>query len=1189
MLNPNESYGNELKHKSETNEWLADIIALAIVSIYPDGKTEFNSRAKEIFKTKEKLEVDQEQFSHFFSSPRSIEKFIDKLDTKVRKKQFTLKQEPEENVFTIIAKEMEGTGIKQLVFVPFSKQKIKSKDLLKELERHESQLAISETERLKEFNRLNTELNRYRKELEKIVVENTKELKGNEERLRALSDNIPNGAVFRFRYKKENSEIVLDYAGNFIFKLFNKPVSEIKNIEAAFLDIIHPDDKKLYVRSFDKLKEGNSIIDIEFRVIHENVETKWLYLRAQQNRNYSDVIFWDGFIFDITQRKSLEKQFHLTQASIDRSEDPVYWFNNKAELVYANEAACGFLGYSGNELLSVPFYRTLDDFSEKDWLALWTKVKKNKSTIFEAEHIKKDGSKVLVEIRFNYFIYDNDEYVFGIVADITHRKEIDKKLLYLQRFEGLIVDISTRFINIGYEEVDINIKQALKEICLFSETEYAYIYVFDGKYNEMGLDYYYCSSKIDFSYAKNSKYKVRTNSLFFKELLNKGIVQVRDVGRPEEKEYAFWGDNLQGVNSFIMLSLYFQNEFLGFLGISSVEKERYWEKDELKLLQVVGDIFVGAIKRKQTEQSLLESERTYREIYNATNEAILILEKETGRILDVNQAMLEMFDLNYEKALSLTIGRLIEEGGSEHNKLVEVLEAAVMKTKVFEYQLKKTSGEFFWAEVSLKMANIHGKDRIMAIIRDISMRKKSEELLKENEEKYRMIVEGQSDLIVKIDTEGKFLFVSLSYCKMFGFKEAELLGEEFLPLVHEEDRETTMLAMEKLYKPPYSCYLEQRAKTKDGWRWLAWNKTSVLDENKKVTEIIGVGRDITYQKMVENALRESEERFRSIVQNLSDVVFLLDENANIKYVTPSSEEYLGLPVEELLGYNIKEFVHPDDRWLAEENLQLHIKGNDYNIPYELRIRHSNNTYRVFEVKSHSMLKHPSVNSVIYTISDITERKLMEKQVLDAIIKTEEKERERFAKDLHDDLGPLLSSIKMYVGMLGKAKEKEKLEYIISNLNDIVKEAIITTKDVSNDLNPHVLNNYGLVSAIELFVEKVSSEIDVIFEQDIDSTRYAPAIELSLYRISKELINNSIKHAEATKIRLKIMEKNTSLQLYYEDNGKGLSESVLSSKKATGMGLSNIISRAKSLNGKYNFYTNLSKGFKFDLNVPLIQE
>lgn len=132
--------------------------------------------------------------------------------------------------------------------------------------------------------------------------------------------------------------------------------------------------------------------------------------------------------------------------------------------------------------------------------------------------------------------------------------------------------------------------------------------------------------------------------------------------------------------------------------------------------------------------------------------------------------------------------------------------------------------------------------------------------LTENEEKYRRLVENQSDLMVKVDAEGRFLFVSPSYCRMFGKAEAELLGKPFMPLVHEEDRQATAAAMKTLSKPPYMAYMEQRAETVHGWRWLAWVDTAILDENGAVSAIIGVGRDITEKKRAERERQELQEK-----------------------------------------------------------------------------------------------------------------------------------------------------------------------------------------------------------------------------------------------------------------------------------------------------------------------------------------
>ncbi|MDA3898486.1 MAG: transporter substrate-binding domain-containing protein [Desulfobacteraceae bacterium] len=145
---------------------------------------------------------------------------------------------------------------------------------------------------------------------------------------------------------------------------------------------------------------------------------------------------------------------------------------------------------------------------------------------------------------------------------------------------------------------------------------------------------------------------------------------------------------------------------------------------------------------------------------------------------------------------------------------------------------------------------------------ELAERKRIEDELRESEEKYRLLVENQTDLVVKVDLEGKFEFVSPSYCEMFGKTENELLGKNFLPLVHGDDQKRTAKTMESLYQPPYQAYVEQRAMTKHGWKWLAWIDTAVLDEQKNVIAIIGAGRDITDRIQAEAEKTELEEQLR---------------------------------------------------------------------------------------------------------------------------------------------------------------------------------------------------------------------------------------------------------------------------------------------------------------------------------------
>ncbi len=131
--------------------------------------------------------------------------------------------------------------------------------------------------------------------------------------------------------------------------------------------------------------------------------------------------------------------------------------------------------------------------------------------------------------------------------------------------------------------------------------------------------------------------------------------------------------------------------------------------------------------------------------------------------------------------------------------------------------------------------------------------------LRESQTKYRLLVENQNDLVVQFDRDGRFLYVSPSYCQIFGKTEEELLGRDILPLVHEDDHETTARSLASLPEPPHRSYHEQRVMTSEGWRWLAWSNRAVLDAAGKMEAVTAVGRDITPRRKLEEQLIQSQK------------------------------------------------------------------------------------------------------------------------------------------------------------------------------------------------------------------------------------------------------------------------------------------------------------------------------------------
>jgi two-component system cell cycle sensor histidine kinase/response regulator CckA len=173
-------------------------------------------------------------------------------------------------------------------------------------------------------------------------------------------------------------------------------------------------------------------------------------------------------------------------------------------------------------------------------------------------------------------------------------------------------------------------------------------------------------------------------------------------------------------------------------------------------------------------------------------------------------------------------------------------------------------------------------------------RERVEESLRATEERYRLLVENQTDMVMKVDAEGRFLFVSPSYCEAFGRTAEELLGNKFMPLVHEEDRASTAEAMENLFREPYECYLEQRALTKAGWRWLGWADKAVVSPEGEVTAIVGVGRDIHERKHVDELLRNSERRSRAWLENSPACTKIVDLDLNLRYMSAAGIRVLGI-------------------------------------------------------------------------------------------------------------------------------------------------------------------------------------------------------------------------------------------------------------------------------------------------------
>ena len=203
-----------------------------------------------------------------------------------------------------------------------------------------------------------------------------------------------------------------------------------------------------------------------------------------------------------------------------------------------------------------------------------------------------------------------------------------------------------------------------------------------------------------------------------------------------------------------------------------------------------------------------------------------------------------------------------------------------------------------------------------------------------------------------------------------------------------------------------------------------------------------------------------------------------------------------------------------------------------------------------------------------------QRAMLNRRILTAVIRAEERARSNFSKEMHDGLGPLLSLAKMSLSALRTESMTDKEREIIKNTSYIIDEAIRSVREISNNLSPQVLIDFGLEHAIKNFIGRVIS---------LPEARPDSDVEVILYRIVCELTNNSLKHSDCTKIVLELCYDDSAITLRYADNGCGFDLQAVAEK---GMGLSNISSRINSVGGHIDIHSREGEGMNTTITIPV---
>lgn len=380
-------------------------------------------------------------------------------------------------------------------------------------------------------------------------------------------------------------------------------------------------------------------------------------------------------------------------------------------------------------------------------------------------------------------------------------------------------------------------------------------------------------------------------------------------------------------------------------------------------------------RRAVTEAALRASEEQHRQMF-ANNQAIkLLIDPSNGVIVDANPAAVKFYGYSQEQLRGMKISEINSLSPAEIKK--EMARAVQTERNYFLFKHRLALGELRDVEVYSGPVQVGAQTLLFSIIHDITERALAEAALAESEEKYRSLIEQSNDAIYLLVND-RFEMINARFSEMLGIKPDEVAAPDFdlLDLVAPESRP---LIDDRGRKTAAGKQLSNRyefvALTRDGRR-LHLEASVSYPEYRGQKAVQGILRDITERYEAQEALRQSEEKFRALIENALDVITVVDANGRILYESPSVEHILGYKPEEMVGRNVLSFIHPQDRrasipifakWLETPQEQAE--------PVSFRFRDKRGEWRILEGTGRDLRDNPAIQGIIVNCRDVTERRL----------------------------------------------------------------------------------------------------------------------------------------------------------------------------------------------------------------------
>jgi PAS domain S-box-containing protein len=489
-------------------------------------------------------------------------------------------------------------------------------------------------------------------------------------------------------------------------------------------------------------------------------------------------------------------------------------------------------------------------------------------------------------------------------------------------------------------------------------------------------------------------------------------------------------------------------------------------------------------------------------------------------------------------------------------------------------------------------------ERVVSVSRDVTERLRTVEALRAREVQLQeaQAIANLGSWEWDLRTNSRTWSGQLS--RIFGLRPDQIPStfDGFYPLVHPDDRERTSRLAQEALRTGKSYESQFRIVRPDGVVRTVHNQARVdRDETGKAVRVIGVCQDVTERKLAEEQVRISQERFRMMVENVRDyAIYMLDMKGYVTSWNLGAERIEGYLADEIMGKHYSRFFLPDHATRGDPGMQLQFASLQGRYESEgWRVRKNGSRFWAHVILTPLRDETGKLRGFSEIVHDITDRKRAEedlhsyadrlKTTSRRLVEVQESERRLLATELHDRVGQNLTALGINLSIVAgglPAATKPELAARLEDCNALVEGTVDAMRDVMAELRPHALDDYGLPAALRSLATGFSRRtgIQVAFEKEGRGADLPKPVDLAMFRIAQEALNNVAKHARAKRVEIAIRRKNGSAVLSVRDNGVGFDpERVDGPRAEAGWGLLIMRERAEAVGAQFSLKAGPNSG------------